>query len=141
MKTNENSISRTEATLKGIEDMRGEIGAWEMRLIGIKNEVANLSKQKEVAIKDAENRLSLIQQEADKAIAKKREESILVEESSRKLRSDQEDFNRVLLSFRKEKDDFEDIKKDALDTKANYAEMTEKVGQFVIMVKRGAEKL
>jgi len=141
MKTNENSISRTEATLKGIEDMRGEIGAWEMRLMGIKNEVANLSKQKEVAIKDAENRLSLIQQEADKAIAKKREESILVEESSQKLRADQEDFNRVLLSFRKEKDDFEDIKKDALDTKANYAEMTEKVGQFVIMVKRGAEKL
>jgi hypothetical protein len=141
MKTNENSISRTEATLKGIEDMRGEIGAWEMRLMGIKNEVANLSKQKEVAIKDAENRLALIQQEADKAIAKKREESILVEESSRKLRADQEDFNRVLLSFRKEKDDFEDIKKDALDTKANYAEMTEKVGQFVVMVKRGAEKL
>lgn len=130
-----------QQTIKGVEQLKGELGAWESRLVVTKSEVESLKRQKETLTKDCEAIRSVLAQEIEKKNLETRLAAQKVEEDRKKLTSDQEEFKAMLVSFRQEKTLVDKEKEDAANTKANYTAMNEKIGNFLMFVRREAEKL
>jgi predicted nucleic acid-binding Zn-ribbon protein len=135
------AIAKTEATLQGVNDLKNELSAWDMRLASIKSEIDNLNRKKDSLAKDIEAKKSAHNQEIDNQNLKLRGEMAKFSEKKEEFENQYKAFKSELLGFLKEKNAFETEKTDVLNMKANYEKMIERVGQFVLLVKRASETL
>lgn len=124
-----------------IQNVQQEASAWDMRLAHAKNEVASLLRQKEALIADAKNVQASIEQQASQRLAETRKESQKVSNAREKLEDDKKEFESILIAFRKEKAEFQEEKAKILAMKSNCEKAESKIGEFVRLVKAGAERL
>jgi chromosome segregation ATPase len=134
-------MNKTEATVKGIKDLGGEVSAWEGRLQYLQNEAENLKRKNDQIKKEIESALALAQQELDKKREQARSELSKVTEATAKLEADRQEFQGILTMFRQEKNLFETEKTKILDINADTQKMREKMSNFILLVKREADKL
>lgn len=133
--------TRAEAAVKGIKDLGGEVSAWEGRLVYLQNESENLKRKNEQVKTEITAALALAQQELDKKREQARNEQAKLNESTAKLEADRSEFKGILTTFKQERNSFETEKTKIFDRSADTEKMREKMSNFILLVKREAEKL
>lgn len=133
--------SKTKTTIEGVKELGSELGAWEVRVISLKNEAENLRKLNDIKKKEIESSLALAQQEYDKKrnITKAEEAAILEEKA--KLEAQRAEIQGLVMALKKERNEFEREKQKILDTQADTARLREKANYFLRLVKDEATKL
>lgn len=133
--------SKTKTTIEGVKELGSELGAWEVRVISLKNEAENLRKLNDIKKKEIESSLALAQQEYDKKrnITKAEEAAILEEKT--KLEAQRAEIQGLVMALKKERNEFEREKQKILDTQADTARLREKANYFLRLVKDEATKL
>lgn len=133
--------SKTKTTIEGVKELGSELGAWEVRVISLKNEADNLRKLNDIKKKEIESSLALAQQEYDKKRnMTKAEESAIAEEKT-KLEAQRAEIQGLVMALKKERNEFEREKQKILDTQADTVRLREKANYFLRLVKDEATKL
>jgi chromosome segregation ATPase len=135
------NVVETSQTMKGVKSLQNEINAWEGRLLSVKNEVASLTKQREGLKTEVEQIQERCNREVEKKLMEARKTAAKVEEDQKKLESDKEEFQKILLAHRQEKNVFEREKQAVTDMKNDAQKTLDNVGVFIRMVRDGAAKL
>lgn len=133
--------SKTNATLKGVQDLQGEISSWQHRLDFVKTEKAKLDKQCELLREEVKNISATMDQANAQKYSEMRATSKAIEDSRSKLEADKAEFVKALTDLKQQKNAFERERQDSLDAKKNADDITNKVGAFVRLMKAEANKL
>lgn len=136
-----NTTTKTEAGMKMLKDMGTEVASWENRLMGLKNDVENLRNQKAALQTEAENIRAMLTVDVEKKMGLCREEARKVNEAKERVEADRALLKDELVALRTERNAFERDKTAILDMKKNSEEQLLKVGQFIRLVRTGAEGL
>lgn len=124
-----------------IKELDIEVRQWQGRLDFAKSENSRLLRESDELKKEAELLRAAATAHAEKERALVRIEMNKLTETRTILTSQKEEFAAVLSAFKREKELFEKERQSAIDAKANYEKMTERVGAFVLTVKRESERL
>lgn len=129
---------KNEHQQKGSET---EVAQWEGRMNFARSENDRLNRDNEKLRQEAQSvKDAMAQDTATKSGALQEQRNALAQERE-KLNKQMAEFQDILKKFTVDKNAFETERQDAANVKANYGKMTDKVGQFVMLVKREAEKL
>lgn len=133
--------SKTKATIEGVKELGGELGAWESRVMHLRNEAENLKKLNDIKKKEIESSLALAQQEYDKKRnLTKAEEAVIVDEKA-KLEAQRAEIQGLVTALKKERNEFEREKQKVLDIQTDTQRLREKANYFLRTVKDEAAKL
>ena len=124
-----------------VSNPKAEVAAWEHRLLAIKAEVDTYTKRREAIIEEVKSIHAILEQETKKIVDENRKRTAKVNEAQLKLDTDKAEFEAALIAFKKEKNALEREKEAAASIKANYELSMGKVGEFIRMVRSGAEKI
>lgn len=133
--------SKTKTTIEGVKELGSELGAWEVRVISLKNEAENLRKLNDIKKKEIESSLALAQQEYDKKRNITKAEEAAIAEEKTKLEAQRAEIQGLVMALKKERNEFEREKQKILDTQADTARLREKANYFLRLVKDEATKL
>jgi hypothetical protein len=133
--------SKTKTTIEGVKELGSELGAWEVRVISLKNEAENLRKLNDIKKKEIESSLALAQQEYDKKRNVTKAEEAAIAEEKAKLEAQRTEIQGLVTALKKERNEFEREKQKILDTQADTARLREKANYFLRLVKDEATKL
>lgn len=131
----------TEETVRGINDFSKEILAWEGRVNFLKNEAENLGRKNEQTKKEIESSLALASQDYTKKREEIRAMNEKLSQASAKLEAERVEFQGILQAFKKEKNAFEADRSMILDLKTQTDRLKDKLSNFVLMIRREAERL
>lgn len=107
----------------------------------MKSEIDLLIEQRDAIKKDIEQKKAAHNQEIERSREGLRQQAAKIAEDRDSLKRQREEFNAIVSDFKQEKSGIERAKAEASDMKANYEKMNQKVGEFILLVKRSAEKL
>lgn len=124
-----------------IKDLQVEVKQLEHRRDTAKTERDSLERQKDLLAKDAAETRIALEADVQRKMTLLREETNKMNGEKDKLVADKAEFVGILQAFKADKLRFEDDRQKAIDAKANYDQMTEKVGMFVRLMKMEAAKL
>lgn len=133
--------SKTKTTIEGVKELGSELGAWEVRVISLKNEAENLRKLNDIKKKEIESSLALAQQEYDKKRNITKAEEASITEEKAKLEAQRAEIQGLVMALKKERNEFEREKQKILDTQADTVRLREKANYFLRLVKDEATKL
>lgn len=133
--------SKTKTTIEGVKELGSELGAWEVRVISLKNEAENLRKLNDIKKKEIESSLALAQQEYDKKRNMTKAEEAAIAEEKTKLEAQRAEIQGLVMALKKERNEFEREKQKILDTQADTVRLREKANYFLRLVKDEATKL
>lgn len=126
---------------KRSREVEFEIAAQKSRVDFHKGEVESLTRQRNALKEEIKNVHAVIEQDAQIKLDGIKKEQQKLAASQVELMARQKETMDMLLTLRREKAEFESEKALSLATKETYTKMNDKVGQFVRMVKQGAETL
>lgn len=107
----------------------------------MKSEIDLLIEQRDAIKKDIEQKKAAHNQEIERSREGLRQQAAKIAEDRDSLKRQREEFNAIVSAFKQEKSGIERAKAEASDMKANYEKMNQKVGEFILLMKRSAEKL
>jgi chromosome segregation ATPase len=131
--------TKTEATVRGIKDLGGEVSAWEVRLLALQNESETIRRSNEQKKKEIESALALAQQELDRKRDQVKVELAKSREASDKLQAEKEEFQGILQEFNKEKRAFEAERSKIEDRDKDTQKLRDKLSNFIHLIKREAQ--
>ena len=133
--------SKTKTTIDGVKELGSELGAWETRLIGLKNESENLKRLNDIKKKEIESALALAQQEYDKKRNLTKAEEAVIAEAKVKLEAERAEIKSLLMALKQERNEFEREKQKTIDLDATAKSKHERLNYFVRIVKDECSKL
>ena len=133
--------TKAQTTVKAVKELGGEVSAWEHRVSFLQSEAEGLKKRNDQIKKEIESALSIAQQELDRKrdLAKKEKEKTDAELIA--LEAQKAEFQGILTVFKKERTEFEREKDRTLDLQKDAQRLKEKASNFILFVRREAEKL
>lgn len=133
--------AKVSTTLSNVKSLANEVSAQEGRLSFVKNEVANLTRQRDLMKQEVSDMQAVIAQDAAQKLDAIKKEQQKLAETKNSLDAKHKEVFEMTIALRDEKTAFAKEKAEVLGAKEAYAKMNEDVGNFVRMVKRGAEAL
>lgn len=133
--------TKVGTTLRSVKELSHEVSAQEGRLDYVKSEVGNLTKQRDSLKEEVKNIRAVLEQDAQVKLDHLKKETAKVGAEKQELENRRKELLELAQQVRQEKSAFESEKANALAMKDSYQKMNDKVGQFVRMVKQGAESL
>lgn len=133
--------SKVKTTVDSIKDLSGELSAWEVRLLALKNESEQLKRRNDQIKKELESALSVGQAELDRKRTAAKDAEAAVAELRAKLETDKNEFQAMLVAFRKEKNEYEKEKTKIMDAQADTTKLRDRLYNFIRLFKDEANKL
>jgi len=133
--------AKTEATIQSVKELQNEINAWEGRLLGVKNDIQNLTAQKVKILKEIEDIKIAWSHEYEQKAGLLRQESAKLHEEMADLKAKREEIKLAASEVLRDRNSVEAQKSKAVDAETNFLAMNEKIGKFITLVRREAEKL
>lgn len=130
-----------KTTVDSIKDLSGELSAWEVRLLALKNESEQLKRRNDQIKKELESALSVGQAELDRKRTAAKDAEAAVAELRAKLETDKNEFQAMLVAFRKEKNEYEKEKTKIMDAQADTTKLRDRLYNFIRLFKDEANKL
>ena len=124
-----------------LKDLSVEVKQWQSRVDHAKSENDRLTNLNEELKKESNSIRSSATQHAEKERATTRQEMNKLSELKMTLDLQKSEFEKVLADFKQQKLSADKERETLANLKAEYAKMNERVSQFMLLVRREAERL